>query len=230
MTIYNGLRLVYRELLAFIRKLWWIALLLIIPMLANSSITDSWIVWQSLPLMICWLAIGLISQLVVFYVLIRFLALQGNSKGALSFDAASMRTYCPFAVLWVAWGASNGVLTGSDGLAAAMTVVGTCFVILLSPWAVSTPSGDNTISPWASCRAAAPHTFWSIGFLLAVFVPLVMVRRALLVGFLTYGGEGQYHMQWAGLQMLLDMVAWLLGVISMHVIAHKAGLKFAAHD
>jgi hypothetical protein len=223
-TLFADLRSLYSELLSFVKKLWWVVILLAVPAIGQSSLTDHWFIWQSMPLMLGWMLISFASKLVVIYVLFRFLSLQGDAKGAVSFDAASLRTFAPFAVVLVGWPLLYGYLSDPTGWVLASGVIELAFAVLLSPWAVSSPSGRNRISLLDSVRASAPKSLRSIAFLISAVMPIAVLKTILSDAVIKSDFQAS-HIIAHEIRVFFGTVEGLIALASMYFIARHVGLR-----
>jgi hypothetical protein len=231
MTFSASLIFVYRELAIFVRRLWWIVLFLVIPDLIAIALaalpgSEGWAVWRSDAVVYSWYFLALLLQLPVIYVLVRFLALQGDGESAISFNTASLRTFAPFALFWLASRFALSFGREATEWGVWWLVLDLLLMMLLALWTVSAPSGRNVISPLASARAVAPRLIWSTGFLIVALLPLALfgwVKSAA-------GRMDWAEAEWAepifyGLDTVYLAADTLIFFAAIYAIARHAGLE-----
>jgi hypothetical protein len=228
-TVFEGFRQLYRGLGNFILQAWWVVLLLAVPAL-SASYVDDWTIWDSLPIIAAWFLFCTVLQLGGIYILLRFLALNGDMKRALAANAASIRTFIPFALVWTLC-----LLTGSavSELFAEYPAARWAYdallglvIIWLSPWAVSSPGGQQTVALTASFDAAFPHTIWALLFLLLAWLPISLAETGVFLLLPEKPSQGGAILQGVSILVLIPIAKWLITIGSMYVIAIKAGLQF----
>ncbi|KPL67938.1 hypothetical protein SZ64_07285 [Erythrobacter sp. SG61-1L] len=234
MAFWDGLIFLYWELGAFVRRFWWSVVLLALPDLIYFGLqiipsSQDWAFWRDGLAPYIWRTAALVLQVSVFYVLIRFLALNRDAQGATRLDPSSIKTFAPFAVFYVFL--HLALYFAGTMVELSLAVLGSIVMIMLALWAVSASSGRTVIPPLASCRAVAPNLIWAVGFVIVSLLPLS------LLGLLKDAIE---HADWAystwalraffALDLAYSIADILIFFGALYVIANRAGLRIKHAD
>lgn len=229
MTVFEGFRQLYCGLRNFILKAWWVLLLVAVPVLSTTSYANGWPIWESPFLTVTWLLLCSVLNLAGIYILFRFFALNGDMKRVVAVTKASIRTFVPFALVWTLHSllgpALSAFLPQYPAARWAYDVLVGLIAIWLSPWAVSSPSGQQAVTPMASFDAVFPHTVWAIFFLFLAWLPLSVAELVLLAFTPEEHSHGRANFQGVTVLVLISIAKWLIAIGSMYVIAMKAGLQ-----
>lgn len=225
MNFEDGLIFIYRQSWLFLRQLWWVVFLPILPILLwlgawSIRETDGWSSQHIRLFYFAQEAAFSLAYLVVFYVLIRFLALGGDPRGALRVNIASMRTFAPFAFAYLAamslWSVAPVAI---DLIAPAL--IGVCNS-LFALWMVSAPGGGTVISPVESIRRSYRRLLWSVVLQIVAGIPFAFLGMLAIASAAADGLAG-----WVAIsvQLVAACLLSIINVCSIYVIALRAGLS-----
>jgi hypothetical protein len=233
----QGLAFAFSEIWALLEKGWWLALLPPLPLLVYSTsaeaVPQDWhevILWSTL--------VGMAAlQAATPYWVMRFMALNHDFAAALSVDRDSARTFAPYfataASLNLAFLAGATFLAEDEPTSAVLAATALIVFLLLSPWSLTAPSGSTVIGPFRSARLVMPHLLWAVAFAALVLIPFALVEfvasgALLALPHTQIAGQSPSALASYGLTAIFSALTDLALVVSMFIVAHRAGVRISA--